>query len=160
MRVDGSWTRHAALALCVVAAGCRSAAQSTGRSGQGSHDAPGAQVRAVISHALPRMDGERLRVKVVEVTYPPGGASRPHSHPCAVVGYVTEGALRTRVQGQPEAVYHAGESFYEAPNGVHAVSANASSVRPAKFLAYFVCDRETELSVPVADTTSTSSGGR
>ena len=36
---------------------------------------------------------------------------------------------------------------YEAPNGVHEVSANASHTMPAKFVAYFVCDREMPLSV-------------
>ena len=122
--------------------------------------APGAAVRQVFSRALPRLNGNRLHVQVVEVTYPPGGASRPHSHPCAVVGYVLSGAVRTRVQGEAEAVYRAGQTFYEAPNGVHAVSANASATEPARFLAYFTCDHATELSVPVAAHPSTSNGGR
>jgi quercetin dioxygenase-like cupin family protein len=50
------------------------------------------------------------------------------------------------VEGQPEAIYKAGDTFYEAPNGVHAVSANASQTRPAKLVAFFVCDREVPLS--------------
>jgi quercetin dioxygenase-like cupin family protein len=65
-----------------------------------------------------------------------------------VIGYVIEGAVRTKTKGESEAVYKAGESFYEAPNGTHEISANASSSEPAKFLAYFVCDRDTPLSVP------------
>jgi quercetin dioxygenase-like cupin family protein len=65
-----------------------------------------------------------------------------------VIVYVVQGALRTKVKGEPEAVYHAGGSFYEAPNGVHEVSANASKPEPVKFVAYFVCDHDTELSVP------------
>jgi quercetin dioxygenase-like cupin family protein len=94
------------------------------------------------------MQGNHLKVTVVEVNYPPGGSSAPHSHPCPVIGYVLDGALRTQVKGEPERVYTAGESFYEAANGVHQVSANASDTAPAKFLAYFVCDHETPLSVP------------
>ena len=35
---------------------------------------------------------------------------------------------------------------------MHAVSANASKDKPARFLAYFVCDRKTPLSVPVTAT--------
>jgi hypothetical protein len=31
---------------------------------------------------------------------------------------------------------------------VHLVSANASQTRTAKFIAIFICDRQTELSVP------------
>ena len=61
-----------------------------------------------------------------------------------------------QVQGQPERIYTPGESFYEAPTDVHLVSANASPDKPARFLAYFVCDRRTPLSVPV---TGTRGGG-
>lgn len=109
------------------------------------------RARLAFAHTLPRLDGNHLEVKVVEVTYGPGGSSSPHSHPCAVIGYILQGALRTQVQGEPEAIYKVGESFYEAPNGVHAVSANASQEQPAKFIAYFVCDRDT-LSIDVPET--------
>jgi quercetin dioxygenase-like cupin family protein len=105
------------------------------------------QARIAFSHALPRLDGIHLKATIVEVTYGPGGSSPPHSHPCPVVGYVIEGALRTQVQGEAEAIYKAGQSFYEAPNGVHMISANASDKAPVKFLAYFVCDHDTPLSV-------------
>ena len=96
------------------------------------HGGP-ASVRQVSAQPLPPLDGARLRETIVEVSYPPGGSSKPHTHPCPVVAYVLDGALRTQVQGQPEAVYHAGQSFYEAPNGVHAVSANASDREPVRF---------------------------
>ena len=107
------------------------------------------QDRRVLSQALPAMDGRWLRVTVVEVRYAPGGSSRPHRHPCAVVGFVIAGTLRSRVQGEPEALYRAGESFYEAPNGVHLVSANASDRDPVRFLAYFTCDHDAPLSEAV-----------
>lgn len=109
------------------------------------------QVRVAFSHALPQLDGNQLKATVVEVTYGPGASSAPHSHPCPVIVYVVEGALRAQVKNQPEAIYHAGESFYEAPNGVHEVSANASKTAPVKFVAYFVCDHDTPLSVPAPD---------
>jgi len=115
------------------------------------------QARIVFSHALPQWDGGHLNVTVVEVTYGPGESSPPHSHPCAVVGYVIHGALRTRVQGEAEAVYKAGESFYEAPDGVHLVAANASAKTPVKFLAYFVCDHNTPLNVAPPGTTGAGS---
>ncbi len=105
------------------------------------------EARMVFAHALPALDGGRLQAKVVEVTYGPGESSKQHSHPCAVIGYVIEGAVRMQVKGEPEATYKAGQSFYEAPNGVHAVSANASKTQRARFLAYFTCDRETPLTV-------------
>lgn len=41
--------------------------------------------------------------------------------------------------------------LYEAPNGVHLVSANASSTEPAKLVAYLICDRDVPLSVDVRE---------
>src|SRR5437773_10354449 len=99
--------------------------------------------RVVLSRS-PAMKGNDLKINVVEVTYAPGGASPAHSHPCPVVAYVVSGAIRSQVKGQPEAVYRVGESFFEPANGVHLISANASRTAPAKFLAYFLCDRSEE----------------
>src|SRR5215472_13643501 len=98
------------------------------------------RTRIVLSHVLPTLDGDHLKATVVEVNYGPGESSLPHSHPCAVIGYVIQGTYRSQVKGEPEAIYKAGESFYEAPNGVHQVSANASAKDPLKFLAFFTCD--------------------
>ena len=107
------------------------------------------RARTVFHQALPSLDGTKLQVTTVEVTYPPGGSSMPHTHPCPVVGYVLRGAVRMQVQGGPESLYKAGESFYEPPNGIHVVSKNASAKVPATFLAYFICDHSAALSVEV-----------
>lgn len=107
------------------------------------------RARIVVSRALPALDGDHLKAVLVEVRYGPGEASTPHSHPCAVIGYVDEGSIRIQLEGQPEVVYKVGETFYEAPNGVHLVSANASTTEPAKLLAYLICDRDTSLSVDI-----------
>jgi quercetin dioxygenase-like cupin family protein len=107
--------------------------------------------RSVFSHALPALDGKRLKVEGVEVIYGPGAGSPAHRHPCPVIGYVLSGAIRTKVQGQDERVYAQGESFYEPPNGVHLVSSNASNAEPATLLAFFVCDHDAELSTPVKE---------
>jgi quercetin dioxygenase-like cupin family protein len=105
------------------------------------------RARIVLSRALPKLDGDQLKATLVEVNYGPGESSEPHSHPCPVIGYVVAGALRTQVRGENEAVYTAGESFYEPAHGVHVVSANASQTEPAKLIAYFVCDHDAPLSV-------------
>lgn len=109
------------------------------------------RARVALAHALPRLDGTHLKASVVEVHYGPGESSPPHSHPCSVVGYVVEGTIRTQVKGEPEAIYKAGEAFYEAPNRIHEVSANASQTQPATFIAYFVCDHDTPLSINVRE---------
>jgi quercetin dioxygenase-like cupin family protein len=131
--------RFVLMTLSLLLMDCASPAQTAGNRTS----------RTVLSQQLPPMDGSRLTAHVVEVLYAPGGASPVHTHPCPVIGYVAEGAIRIQVKGQPEVVYHAGESFYEAPNGVHQVSANASNTKPAKLLAFFVCDNNMPLSMPV-----------
>ena len=89
--------------------------------------APGATVRSLLMQRLPALNGTTLDARLVEVTYGPGGMSTAHRHPCPVVGYVLEGALRMQLAGQPERIVRAGESFYESPSDIHAVSANAST---------------------------------
>jgi quercetin dioxygenase-like cupin family protein len=117
----------------------------------GGEEAKATAVRVGLSQSLPPMKADSLKITVLEVTYAPGAASPPHSHPCPVVAYIVSGAVRTQVKGGPEAVYGAGESFFEPANGVHLISANASRTDPAKFVAYFLCDHETKLSVAPVD---------
>ncbi|HET6331198.1 MAG TPA: cupin domain-containing protein [Holophagaceae bacterium] len=105
------------------------------------------RVRLVAAHSLPPLNRANLSMKILEVHYGPGESSEPHRHPFPVMVYVLEGAIRSQVEGQPEArLYQAGESFYEAPDVTHLVSANASATEPARFLAIFTCDHEAELS--------------
>jgi quercetin dioxygenase-like cupin family protein len=142
------WTRLAvALSLATVAAAGNHTLHARARAGA-TPDDTAKKVRLACTHTLPKLDARQLKATLVEVTYGPGASSAPHSHPCPVIVYVVEGALRAKVKGEPETVYQAGESFYEAPNGVHEVSGNASQTKPVKFVAYFVCDHDTPLSVP------------
>jgi quercetin dioxygenase-like cupin family protein len=108
-----------------------------------------------IKQNMPMMDGSRLTATLVEVIYPPGVGSEPHSHPCPVIGYVIEGTIESQVKGQPLQRYEAGETFYEPANGVHAVSRNPRTDKPARLLAYFLCDKPGPLDTPPR----TGSGG-
>lgn len=107
------------------------------------------QSRVALTRRLPALDGTALAASLVEVTYGPGGANPSHRHPCPVIGYVLEGHMRMQIDGQPARIYGPGETFYESPDDVHRLSANASDEHPARFLAFFVCDRDTPLSIPV-----------
>ena len=100
----------------------------------------GAGVRELVTHVGPLASGGRVQMQVVEVRYETGGWSTSHQHPCPVVVYVLEGALRTQLAGEPPHVFHAGDTFTELPSNVHAVSENASDTAPTRFLAYFACD--------------------
>jgi quercetin dioxygenase-like cupin family protein len=64
---------------------------------------------------LPKLNGDRLQVRVVEVDYGLRESSPVHSHSCPVIVYVLAGTVKTQVEGEPEAIYKAGETFYEGP---------------------------------------------
>ncbi len=53
---------------------------------------------------------------------------------------VLEGAIRSKVNEEPERTYQVGESWTEKPGDHHQVSHNASSEKPAKLLATFIVD--------------------
>ena len=132
--------------LGVITAISAAAGPATQAPVQSANQAAKPRARVAFAHALPKLDGNQLKATVVEVNYGPGESSHPHSHPCAVIGYVVRGTIRTQVNGEAEIVKRVGESFYEPPNGVHLISANDSQTEPASFLAFFVCDHDNPLS--------------
>lgn len=86
---------------------------------------------------IPNKEGTMLTVQ-----YLPGGASLPHRHDAHVFVYVLEGSVKMQVDGQPAVTLTAGQTFYENPNDVHRVSANASTTQPAKILVFMVKDKD------------------
>ena len=103
-----------------------------------------APIRAV---PLPKLDGEHLTMRLVEVTYPPGATSQAHRHPCPVLGYMLSGTMRMQIDDGTPQEFKAGDTFVEMPTNVHRVSMNPSADTPARFLVTFLCDKETPLSV-------------
>ena len=75
---------------------------------------------------------------MITVTYLPGGASLPHRHDAQVFVYVLEGAMTMQVDGGTPVTLRPGETFYEGPQDVHRVSANASPLEPAKLLVFMI----------------------
>ena len=104
----------------------------------------------VFQHDLPNLTMDGWQVTVSEVPMPPGRVGQTHHHPGFVLAYVLEGAVVTKISGQPERVYKTGEMFYEAPGSTHEVSKNASSTEPAKLLALIFAKRGETLTVPGA----------
>lgn len=80
-------------------------------------------------------------VLMITVTYLPGGASVPHRHDAQVFVYVLEGELTMQVKGAPPVTVRPGQTFYEGPDDIHQVSANASRTAPAKILVFMVKDK-------------------
>jgi quercetin dioxygenase-like cupin family protein len=53
------------------------------------------------------------------------------------------------VQGGKQVTLTPGQTFHEGPNDVHAVSRNASTTEPAKFIVVLVKDKGAPVVVPV-----------
>ena len=100
---------------------------------------PAASAQQLMTKDLAGLAGKEVLMSTV--TYPPGGASPPHRHDAQVFVYVLEGELIMQVQGGPKLTLKPGETFYENPTDVHAVSANASQTQPAKFLVFIIKDK-------------------
>ena len=129
----------AACAAVAIATATPSAARGVGQ-----------KVTPQFEQAIPNIPGKSLIAVVVD--YAPGGASPSHTHAKSafIFAYVLSGEIESQVNDGPRRVFHAGESFYETPGSLHAVSRNASKTEPAKLLAVFVVDTDDkELTTPV-----------
>jgi quercetin dioxygenase-like cupin family protein len=136
---ESPFTRRAlieGLAGLVLAAGV---AEAQGRA---------AGPKTVFQHDLPDLTLKGWSVTAVEVLYAPGQSSPAHRHPGLTIAYVLEGEIRSKVGDQPEQTYRAGEMFLETPEELHAVSANASSTRPARLLAVLLAEKGKPLTAP------------
>ena len=62
-----------------------------------------------------------------------------HSHPGPLLVYVTEGQFWYHIDGQPEKVYKAGESFQVPHSAIHAEGAVGNS--SAKVMAVYIVEK-------------------
>ena len=85
---------------------------------------------------------------MVTVEYPPGGSSAEHRHNAHTFVYVLEGSVVMQIKGGKEVTLGPGQTFYESPEDVHAVSRNASNTKPAKFIVFFVKEKGAPATVP------------
>lgn len=85
---------------------------------------------------------------MLTVSYAPGQASPAHQHPGAVMAYVLEGSVVSRIN-DVEQTFQVGEYWYEAPGTVHSVSRNASKTEPAKLLVWSLLDEGQPLTIPL-----------
>lgn len=100
----------AALAGAVMLAAAAHAEPAPENSGQNP------VVRPVFNQST-NVPGKSL--EAVTVSYPPGAKSGGHHHAKSafIMAYVISGAIRSQVEGEPARVYHAGETWMEAPRG-------------------------------------------
>lgn len=111
---------------------------------------PVEKVTPNFEHVISNIPGKSLIA--LEVDYPPGGASIPHTHAKSsfIYAYVVEGSIESKVNSEKPKIYRAGQSWFEEPEAVHSISRNVSKTKPAKLLAVFVVDTDDkELVTPV-----------
>jgi quercetin dioxygenase-like cupin family protein len=104
--------------------------------------------KLVFVHDLPNITMDDWQVTVSYVDFPPGRKGRVHHHAGFVLAYVLEGAVLSKVSGQPEQTYHTGEMFYEPPGSTHEVSNNASASESARLLAMIFAKKGATLTSP------------
>ena len=105
-----------------------------------------AKVTTLLSKDLADLPGKEGVMITVE--YPPGSSDPIHRHNAHAFVYVLEGSIVMQVRGAKEVTLTPGESFYEGPNDVHVVGRNASETKPAKFVVFFVKDKDAPILVP------------
>ena len=109
--------------------------------------APATKVSQLMKQTLGDVPGREVMMITLDI--PPGGGSPPHRHPGAHnFGYVLEGAYKIKIDSGPETVLTKGQTFYESPGQLHAVSSNASNTDPAKVLVVAVHEIDKPLTVP------------
>jgi quercetin dioxygenase-like cupin family protein len=106
-----------------------------------------AKVTPLMTKNLAGVTGKEAVMLTVE--YPPGASSSKHRHNANTFVYVLEGSIVMQVEGGNAVTLGPGQTFYESPDDVHVVSKNASETKPAKFLVFFVKDKDASSLVPV-----------
>lgn len=105
------------------------------------------KVTSLVSKELTDIPGRE--VQMITVEYPPGGADPIHRHNAHGFIYVLEGSVVMQVKGGKPVTLTPGQTFYEGTDDDHVVGRNASSTKPAKFLAFLVKDRGAPVLVPI-----------
>lgn len=110
-----------------------------------------AKVTPLLSKDLMEFPGKEALMITVE--YAPGAVDPIHRHDAHAFVYVLEGSIVMQVKGGKEVTLTPGQTFYEAPDDVHLVGRNASTTKPAKFVVFFIKNKNAPVLVPVNETT-------
>ena len=88
-------------------------------------------------------------VTMITVDYAPGASDPVHRHDANAFVYVLEGTVEMQMEGAEKVTLRPGQTFYEAPDGVHLVGRNASDTEPARFVVLLVKSEGAPILVPV-----------
>jgi len=107
----------------------------------------GQSVTPLMSKDIPEFPGKE--VEMITVQYAAGAVDPIHRHNAHVFVYVLEGKIIMQVKGGMQRELGPGETFYEGPDDIHTVGRNASKSKPAKFLVFFIKDKNSPILTPV-----------
>ncbi|MGW0705545.1 cupin domain-containing protein [Streptomyces sp. NPDC002643] len=95
----------------------------------------------MVQDVVPPFIPEGASAMTIFVEWPPGDpGTPPHRHSGPAFGYVIEGAVRFELEGEPERVVKAGETFWE-PGGdlIHYQDGNALTDACTRFTVTMLC---------------------
>ena len=111
----------------------------------------GEKIRVISTQDIKeKLDGEKAKATIVEVTIGPGQSGLAHRHPGPGFVYVLEGEYELGIDKEPTKVFKAGETFYEPTGCLHRVSRNPSTKSRTRLIAVVLHPHDTdEIAVPV-----------
>ena len=112
-------------------------------------DTTGDQPRQTVLIEITMDDVLGRVVRMRELERAPGTGGTPHRHPGShSFGYVLEGTYEVQVDDGPVQRLGPGETFYETPGALHAVSRNGSATEAVRYLVFQVSDPSLPATVP------------
>jgi quercetin dioxygenase-like cupin family protein len=82
----------------------------------------------------------------VRAEFEPGAVVGRHTHPGEELGYVLEGQLELRIEGQPPRVVKAGEAFFVPAGVIH--DATNTGTGKAKVFATYIVEKGKPIATP------------
>ncbi len=124
--------------LTAVIVVCIAATSLTVRGSVPQSGSTGTPPREIFSTPLQDVPGKHL--VVVHLDFGPARqhVHVDHRHPGSVYVYVTRGAMRLGIEGEPVREVHVGESFFEPPGALHTVAESASATESAEAIAVMI----------------------
>jgi quercetin dioxygenase-like cupin family protein len=104
------------------------------------------RVTPLMTKSLKEIPGKEA--VLITVDYAPGASDRVHRHNAHAFVHVLEGSVVMQVKDGKLVTLGPGQTFYESPDDIHTVGHNGSDTKPAKFIVFFVKDKETPLLSP------------
>jgi quercetin dioxygenase-like cupin family protein len=78
------------------------------------------------------------RVEIKRIEFGPLQRTGKHRHPIPVVGYIAQGTISFRLEGEPAKLLRAGDPFFEPAGRTVVQFDNASATESAIFIAFYL----------------------